>query len=160
MSVRTKGWLLVSMQKALLAGLVLMPSGSGWSVADPVRLAGIGARVVGVLAIVWGVAVLGRNATVHPEPGAHATLRRSGPYSVVRHPIYSGVLVIAATIVVGSSSLAAVGVYAALVALLVFKARFEETLLLRSFSDYAEYAAVTPRFIPSWRQGRRRSRPS
>ena len=148
MRTRARGWLFVSLQIALIGALVLFPEGDAWRVPRTVRFVGTGGRILGAVSILWGVAALGRRARVHPEPPAGATLRRTGPYRLVRHPIYSGLLLYSAMIVIGSASVVAVALYAALVGVLTGKARFEESLLRARFPEYGQYAQETPRFIP------------
>jgi protein-S-isoprenylcysteine O-methyltransferase Ste14 len=88
---------------------------------------------------------------VHPGPTRAAVLRTDGPYRFVRHPIYSGVLLLATAIAVTSGSAVSVVALAGLAALLNVKARFEEGLLRRRFPDYGAYVGRTPRFVPSFR---------
>ena len=94
MSERTTGWTFVGVQALLLVGLLVIPwpthvTNPGWlDVAASVCFwAGV------ALAIAAGF-VLGRSLTATPVPLEHATLRTSGPYRWVRHPIYTGVVLI------------------------------------------------------------------
>jgi protein-S-isoprenylcysteine O-methyltransferase Ste14 len=52
-----------------------------------------------------------------------------------------------ASLAVASGSALRLLVLGALVLLLTFKARWEETRLARRFEGYADYAARTPRFV-------------
>ena len=149
---RLLGWMLVGGQAVLLVVLVFGPSGHAWKVPSPLRTAGQVMRWVGLAAVVIGALRLGRAASVHPEPTSRAALRTGGPYRFVRHPIYSGVLLFAAGIAATAGSVLAVLAFGALVGLLSLKARFEERLLARRFAGYAEYARVTPRFVPGLRR--------
>jgi protein-S-isoprenylcysteine O-methyltransferase Ste14 len=150
----TRGWLLVTAQFGLLAVLVLGPSGQVWTVTGPLRTAGSVLRWAGLAAIVLGVLRLGRGFSVHPVPTAIAVLRTDGLYRVVRHPIYSGVLLLAAGMAATAGSFLAITAFAFLVLVLSAKARFEEGLLAERFPDYAAYARRTPRFVPFLRPGR------
>jgi protein-S-isoprenylcysteine O-methyltransferase Ste14 len=143
-----RGWLLVAAQFGLLAVLVLGPSGEAWTVAGPLRTAGSALRPAGLAAVVLGALRLGRGASVHPAPTAVAVLRTEGLYRFVRHPIYGGVLLLAAGITATTGSLLAVAAFAVLVPVLHTKTRFEERLLAERFPDYATYARRTPRFVP------------
>lgn len=146
------GWLLVAAQFILLGILVLGPSGGAWTVSDSLRGAGEALRIAGLAAIALGVLRLGRGASVHPAPTAAAVLRTDGLYRFVRHPIYSGVLLLAAGITATNGGLVALGVFVALILVLNTKARFEERLLIERFPDYGNYARRTPRFVPSPRR--------
>ncbi|MBK5222834.1 MAG: hypothetical protein JJE52_08165 [Acidimicrobiia bacterium] len=98
MTDRRRGWLLVGAQFALLALLVLAPTGTAWTVPDGVRLLGTIGRVAGVALIVFGGIRLGVAASVHPAPTTRAVLRTDDAYRHIRHPIYTGVLVVGAAI--------------------------------------------------------------
>ncbi len=154
MSDRARGWMLVSAQFGLLAILVLVPAGSMWPLPPALRAIGTAGRVLGAVAIVVGALRLGPAASVHPAPTAGATLRTDGPYRYVRHPIYTGVLVLAAALVVTGRSPVHVAAWVALLGVFTVKARFEERLLRARFPDYAEYARRTGRFVPRSRAPR------
>jgi protein-S-isoprenylcysteine O-methyltransferase Ste14 len=95
-----------------------------------------------------GVMALGRNITPLPMPSERAELVRTGIFSVIRHPIYAGlVLAVLGWAVLWRSSpatLMALG----FIPFLDAKARREEKWLGERFSDYQEYAARVKRFVP------------
>lgn len=95
------------------------------------------------------------NFSVLPEPRASARLVTSGPYALVRHPMYSAVIVGALALAIGWNTVPHWVAFAALVAVLNAKARREERLLVERFPDYAAYMARTPRFVPRLRRGAR-----
>lgn len=75
------------------------------------------------------------------------------PYRLVRHPMMLGfflAFLAAPTMTVGHLLFAGLGIAYVLVAV-----RFEERDLARDLPPYADYAAVTPRFAPRLRPGRR-----
>jgi len=145
---RLRGWLLVTAQLALLGVLVVAPAGTAWALPAPLRWVGALGRVAGAAAIVVGALGLGRAASVHPAPTAGAVLRTAGAYRWVRHPIYTGVLVFAGAMALTGRSVLHLAAWAALLALLSVKARFEERLLAQRFPDFPTYAAHTGRFLP------------
>jgi len=144
--------LLVGAQFALLAALVGLPRRSDWPVPAGLRRAGIVVAAGGIGIVALASTALGRGLTALPLPNEHAELRTGGLYRLVRHPIYSGVLMAATgrTLLLGNRW-AGVAL-AALMGLLNGKARFEERHLSTRFPGYAEYAARTPRFIPGVRR--------
>lgn len=97
-----------------------------------------------------GAAALGPELRPLPVPRVGATLRSSGPYSKIRHPIYAGIFVAAVGRTLATAgrrhTLATVG----LGVILSAKARFEEQLL-GDVVDYRAYEATVPR----WGLGRR-----
>ena len=153
MTDRARGWLLVASQFALLAGLVLIPTGQDWAVPRALRIIGNAGRVLGAATIIVGVLHLGRAARVHPAPSATAVLRTDGAYRHVRHPIYTGVLVLAAAIAATAGTVVHLALWAVLVVVLTVKARFEERLLTEAFPDYRAYARRAGRFLPRLRPG-------
>ena len=118
----------------------------GWRIAAMV--AGLALGGIGLTLAVAGLWWLGDNLSALPHPKDDATLVQSGPYRVVRHPIYSGLIVGALGWALMNTSLLTL-VYA--VILLVFfdiKSRREERWLARKFPDYAAYQARVAKLIP------------
>jgi len=96
----------------------------------------------------WARVVLGRNwsGTVKLLPGQH--LVRTGPFKVVRHPIYAGLLAGFAGTALLSGNWGIIWVFAVIFAVLALKSRSEERLLLKEFpQEYASYRAATRRMI-------------
>ena len=145
---RRTAWLLVLGQFTLLGLIVLLPGGTLWN--RPVGLAHATqvVAVVGIALMVVAGAALGRGLTAAPLPNSHAELRTGGLYKFVRHPIYSGLLLLSIALTLASASLWTIGACVALVVLINAKARWEERRLAERFPGYAAYADRTPRFIP------------
>lgn len=140
------GWLFVAAQFVLLALLAF----EAWRAISPAALRAVGGLAVlgGAAILSWGSFGLGRELRTHPAPSATAVLRVDGAYRFVRHPIYSGLLLLAAGLALSAASALAVAEWLALLALLTQKARFEERLLAQRFEGYLDYAHRTPRFLP------------
>jgi protein-S-isoprenylcysteine O-methyltransferase Ste14 len=105
--------------------------------------------IAGLIFCVWARFTLGRNwSGIVTLKGGHELIT-SGPYALVRHPIYTGLLtMLVATVIVR-------GHIAGIVALpLVFvsfwvKLRYEEKLMLQQFpEEYAAYQRRVKRLIP------------
>ena len=109
---------------------------------------GIVLMAIGGGLIVTGIANLGRNLTPLPFPKEGGELVQTGAYSLVRHPVYSGVIALAvgwACTVRGPLTLA----YAVLLFLLFdAKSRREERWLETKFPSYSEYRKRVRRLIP------------
>jgi protein-S-isoprenylcysteine O-methyltransferase Ste14 len=148
----TVGWLLVAAQGVLLAALVLLPGGSAWTV--PGWLAGVllGVRVLGLGICAVGLLHLGSSLTASPVPLPEAELRSDGLYRLVRHPVYTGLLVFAWADAAASGSWAQAGCALALTTLLTGKAVWEERMLAATHPGYVGYTARTGRFLPRLRR--------
>jgi len=91
---------------------------------------------------------LGRNWSPRPAAKEHHELVTTGPYAYVRHPIYTGLILMAfGTALTGS--IWGIGVF--IVADLIFVSRIgrEEKIMLELFPDaYPMYQARTKKLIP------------
>lgn len=146
------GWLLVAAQAILIVALILLPQGSLWPTPTWLLRTGWAISLLGGAWAVWAALRLGDRLTPTPVPRDGGELRTDGPYAQVRHPIYTGVLLIVVGITVRTGS--AVGLVLAAVTVGFFhgKVAFEERLLAERFPSYRDYAAGTPRFVPRpWR---------
>lgn len=105
----------------LIGILVVLPSGDDWPVPTALTVACSAATVLGLTVMVIGATGLGRGLTATPLPNAHAQLRTGGLYRYARHPIYSGLLLMMASITVAAGSGLRLLTLAALVLLLNVK---------------------------------------
>ena len=140
------GWLLVALQAVLIVALVLVPKAE----LTAVRLVpGMALIAGGAILGIWAGRRLGNALTPTPVPLAGAALRTEGPYSRVRHPIYSAVVLAAIgfTVAVGTWWTALVLVM--LVVFFLVKARWEDRLLQQVHgSDWDAWAARTGALLP------------
>lgn len=88
------------------------------------------------------------NFNVHPQPKASGILVTSGPYQLIRHPMYTTVLLSAAAMACASAHWLAWFLWLALLATLLTKAMLEEQWLREHHPQYAEYCLRCKRFIP------------
>ena len=113
-----------------------------------VSLLSAGLLAGGNAAAVYCLAHLGRSFSVLPEA---RRLVQTGPYGVVRHPLYVAEGVATVGLVLLHWSALAVAVGALQMVLQWLRLRQEEKVLLATFPGYADYAASTPRLVPGWR---------
>ncbi|MDD5480443.1 isoprenylcysteine carboxylmethyltransferase family protein [Rhodoferax sp.] len=88
------------------------------------------------------------NFNIHPAPKAHGQLVTGGPYRLIRHPMYSAVLLAAASMAVLTSPVAGGLAWCALAGVLAVKATLEERWLCEHHAGYAAYSQHTRRFVP------------
>jgi protein-S-isoprenylcysteine O-methyltransferase Ste14 len=98
----------------------------------------------------WSIATLGRyfRAVVHIQEDHHVV--RSGPYRVLRHPSYTGLLVgLLGVGLLFGNYLSAVVFEVLVVIGVLYRIRVEEKVLLAGLGDdYAAYMRETDRLIP------------
>ena len=113
----------------------------------------LGALALGVLGSVlaWSaVKHLGRQFRVHAGLYEDHELVRTGPYAIVRHPIYASVLaLLLATIVLLTEWPLALVSLAVFVVGTEIRVRSEDRLLASRFGEqFAEYKKRTPAYVP------------
>jgi protein-S-isoprenylcysteine O-methyltransferase Ste14 len=113
------------------------------------QLFGIGVEVAGVALAIWARRTLGRNWSGEITIKEQHELIRIGPYSTVRHPIYSGLLAMyAGTAMVSGQMHALLGLLLGIIAYLR-KTRMEEQNLVNAFGEkYGAYREATWALIP------------
>jgi protein-S-isoprenylcysteine O-methyltransferase Ste14 len=141
-------WAFVGVQFALIVGIVLLPVGDAWLLPTWADIAARGAQLLGVAVLLVAMLNLGTSLNALPLPSPGAQLKTGGLFSVVRHPIYSGLLLLAWATVARGGSWAQAACAAGLTALFAAKARYEETKLRARYPEYAHYASRVPRFVP------------
>ena len=134
----------------IAAVLVLGVLAPGWPEEARWWLKGAGVVSVfgGALVLVLAGRALGSGFTPFPKPAERGELVEAGPYALVRHPVYSGGLLVAAgtSLALSPWALVPTGVLAVVWAL---KASVEERFLRERYPAYAEYCSRTRyRLVP------------
>lgn len=92
---------------------------------------------------------LGRQLVPQPSPIADGELVTHGLYGIVRHPIYTAVLLLITGALLRTPSLTGGVVLVAAVVFFDRKAAYEERLLTATYPDYAAYREAVPhRLLP------------
>jgi protein-S-isoprenylcysteine O-methyltransferase Ste14 len=140
------GIALVVVADQLRLPMLLMP-GSAAMAAVALGWALIAA---GALLFVSGLLYLwrARSFTANPRPLLTARLIRSGPYGVVRHPVYSGLIFGAFGLALVRLSTPTLVAAVLLFVILDLKRRREEIWLAERYAEYPEYAAHSKGLIP------------
>jgi len=149
---RGEAWVVA--QFTLIPLLVILtlalPRGAPWPplLSWVARLAGLVLAIGGGCLFLGGIGALGHNLTPLPKPIEDGYLVQTGPYALVRHPIYSGVTL--GMLALGLFLNSPPGLASALLAFLFFdaKASREERWLRERYADYAAYSRRTRKLIP------------
>jgi protein-S-isoprenylcysteine O-methyltransferase Ste14 len=113
-------------------------------------VAGVVAIAAGIALRVWAVVVLGRFFTVEVRVGEDQRVVDTGPYRVIRHPSYTGLLLVILGLGLGLGNWLALAVAVVpAVAALVYRIRVEEAALLAGLGDaYRRYSEGRARLVP------------
>ncbi len=120
-----------------------------------VLFGGYTARMLGLMLSAGGLTVMAAAflairhvVQIAPEPRPDGQLVTGGIYGHLRHPIYTGMLLVIVGLFLRrpTAAIAATGVV--VIVFLFFKVGYEETLLLARYSDYAEYRRRTWGLLP------------
>ena len=149
---RRIGWALVAIQIALLGAFVLLPKRrSLFAPPDLLDVLGFLLMIGGLALVLIALVSLGPALTPSPVPQESAALRTAGIYSLVRHPVYSGILVAALGFTLAVGSIWQVVLWVALAVFFAAKAFWEDRLLAEkhgvAWFDYADHVGgFIPRF--------------
>jgi len=146
-------WLVVG--QIALIGLVFfgprtVPGRPAWVFPFPHAWPVVGSvfMVVGGALLVAGLICLGRGLTPLPYPKDGADLVQTGPFALVRHPMYSGGIGLAVGWALYVQGWLTLGYVVVLFAFLDAKSRREERWLAEKFPAYAEYQRRVRKLIP------------
>lgn len=144
------GWWVVAQVPLLALAVVLPPwtARADGGFGHPLQWLGLVLAASGILLVLAGLVALGHALTPFPHPRAGAQLVTRGVYRLVRHPVYTGLLVGAFGWALAWLSGAGVAYSALLAVFFDRKARREERWLRSRFPGYADYEGRVRRFIP------------
>jgi protein-S-isoprenylcysteine O-methyltransferase Ste14 len=122
------------------------------AVLAPRFVIGLALTILGLGFAVWARVHLGRFWSGMVTLKKDHELIRSGPYAIVRHPIYTGLLTAAAGTALARGTLAALMALGLIGVACWLKIRAEEKLLTNHFGDtYREYRRQVAALIPFMR---------
>ena len=85
---------------------------------------------------------------IFPEPHKNAVLITGGPYRVIRHPMYTALILGCTGLLLAGFNIPRLLLLIALVIVLLIKLYYEESLLVLTFDNYELYKTKTYRLIP------------
>ncbi len=105
--------------------------------------------IAGIVLGITSVLYMGiTNLRIFPEPKKDIRLVTTGPYRILRHPMYTSVLLFAASFIADSQSYFPYIIWFILLGVLIVKIQIEERLLPKRLPEYADYKKRTWRLIP------------
>jgi len=106
-------------------------------------------QACGVLLGIWAVWVMSNSKiSVFPQVQKGATLIKKGPYSIIRHPMYTALLLFFLPDIAANPTLIRIVVFILFVINMIVKILFEEKQLRNVFPDYKVYQQKSKRVIP------------
>jgi protein-S-isoprenylcysteine O-methyltransferase Ste14 len=99
----------------------------------------------GLLWSLWSLRALGRSLSLIAQA---RRLVETGPYRWIRHPLYIGEIVSTAGIALSVGTFPAFALVLLLIALQLYRAICEESVLRASFPEYRAYCERTSRIVP------------
>ncbi|MEP7027178.1 MAG: isoprenylcysteine carboxylmethyltransferase family protein [Candidatus Eisenbacteria bacterium] len=136
-----------TIQTALFAGFAavhFLDPGPRTVGGDPVgTVLGDVLSLAGVALLFVALQTIGKSIQIAPAPRRDAVLVTHGVYRVLRHPIYTAIVLILVGLVMRGATAPATGLAAAAIAFLLVKARYEERLLGAHYPEYEEYRRRT-----------------
>ena len=144
----------------LVAGALLLfrgfghnpyPSGAAHVLSALTALAWIGAMltILGLMLAIWAWVTIGRNWSAAVVVRRDHELIMRGPYAILRHPIYTAVLLMFIGTVLAVDTIEAFVGFLLIAASLWIKMGQEERLMMRQFpDDYPAYRQRVKRLIP------------
>ena len=146
-------WLLVFLQFGLSALLVLS---SDWWPPQWITLL-VAAPGIALAVSAWKRMGM-RRVRIHPTTTADTKLITSGPYAIVRHPMYTGLLWFTAVLMLSQFAWWRLISWLALMLVLRIKASHEEQSMSNRFAEYADYQKQVGQLLPYLNFGSKVSR--
>ncbi len=109
------------------------------------QLCSLTLMIVGISFALYSLMWLGRSFSVMPEARKLVT---SGPYAIVRHPLYFGEEIAIIGLALQYFSLTALAIVLFQIGFQFYRMHFEEQVMRNTFPEYTEYEARVRRLIP------------
>lgn len=112
---------------------------------------GVAIFVIGALITVIAVLQLNINLSAFPSPLADSKLIEAGVFKLIRHPIYTGLILAFFGYAIVDDSGYKLLISLGLLLWFYFKTLYEERLLIEKFPEYLEYKKRSGRFFPKFK---------
>jgi protein-S-isoprenylcysteine O-methyltransferase Ste14 len=106
-------------------------------------------ELLGIGLGIWAILVMRiGNFNITPDPLKHSQLVTSGPYRLIRHPMYLAILVTTLPLLISSFSPLRLTMWIILLIDLLLKLNYEESLLAIKLVGYERYIERSYRLVP------------
>ncbi len=107
-------------------------------------------QTIGFFVALWAIIEMSKSRlNITPTPRHGAVLIKTGPYKIIRHPMYLSLILTLTPALISDFSLVALIVFVIFLTNLIVKMLFEESLLIKFFgSEYQEYMKKSWRLFP------------
>ncbi len=106
-------------------------------------------EILGIILAVWAlVSMKFSNLNIYPDIKKNSKLVKAGPYKLIRHPMYTSIIVAVLPLIIDQFSILRLIAYLVICIDLIIKLNYEETMLKLHFKDYNTYCKNTYRIIP------------
>ncbi|WP_034891729.1 methyltransferase family protein [Gillisia sp. Hel_I_29] len=143
-----KDWMYVLLQFILFGVYLIEIDLITISLPEWFKLGVLTFSVLGIIIIVLSFYQLGSNLSPFPSPVKNADLITTGIFKYLRHPIYTGILLILFSVAIYITSEYKLIISILLLILFQFKSKYEESRLIANFENYKDYMKDTGKFIP------------
>lgn len=138
-----KPYILVVFQFSALFGIMF----TGPLFASGFVLSGV--QIIGVLLGLWSVYVMKiGNFRIIPIPVENGVLRVEGPYKLIRHPMYTSIILFTLPELLNHFTYGRLLIFSFLVICLIFKLTYEENKLKEKFPEYSDHMKRSKRLFP------------
>ncbi|MEE9438126.1 MAG: isoprenylcysteine carboxylmethyltransferase family protein [Saprospiraceae bacterium] len=135
----------------ILFGLIIFLSGHNIGLPIVVKYIGMVISILGLLVCIIALLQLNKNLSPFPTPKENGHLITNGLYSIVRHPIYLGLVLLFVGYSIYFDDFLRLGFSILLIILFEYKSSYEESLLIEKFEAYQEYRKGTGKIYPYFR---------
>jgi protein-S-isoprenylcysteine O-methyltransferase Ste14 len=150
MAFRTKrkDLFFVGIQVLFFVVYVYIPAFLHPSANDAFQAVGLALLMTGIVIVSLGLFSLRKTLTPFPSVRRDGVLVTNGIYRFIRHPIYTGIMMVLAGYGLYSAHAGKLVIVVFLAILFYFKSVYEEQMLGNAYPGYEEYRRRTGRFLP------------
>ena len=148
MKLPLKDYLFVAVQFILFAIYLLNVSLFPFQTPKYISYSGLTLSGLGILIGALALLQLNNNLSPFPSPKTNSELIKTGLYKFIRHPIYTGILLMLFGYGIFQGSSYKIGITLMLHILFYLKSSYEEVKLEAKYPGYSEYKKTSGRFLP------------